>query len=104
MLQATACLKTLMNEGPGTKTKPVLTLHCLFPDDRAEQGGPGNTLRFLEALVEGRRQRAGAASNLARHGKDGIERPWRALHQALVCIISWIKDGDEDMTPGKEST
>ena len=78
-------------------------MNGLLPDHGSEQRRARNALRLLQALVERRRERAGATADLAGDSKDGIEGPWRALHEAVVGIVGGVEYWDEDVTPREEA-
>lgn len=80
-----------------------LTLNRFFPDYRTEQRGPRDALCFFQALVEGRRQRAGTTADLARDSQDGIEGPRRTLHDTLIRVVAWIEHRYENVAAREET-
>lgn len=80
-----------------------LTLYRFLPDYRSEQRRSSDTLCFFQALVEGRRQRAGTTTDLARDSQDGIEGPRRTLHDTLIRVVAWIEHRYENVATGEET-
>jgi len=88
---------------PLQKRKNDVTLNRLFPYHRAEQGRPGNALRFFQAFVKCWAEWPVPAPDFACYGKDRVERPWTSFHEAFIGIIYRIKQRDEKMATGKKA-
>ena len=78
-------------------------MYGLLPDHWPEKRRPSDALRFFEGAVEGGRQRASASADLGRHREDGVERPRRALEQALVRVVRRVEERDEDVAAREEA-
>jgi len=77
------------------KRKIDVTLSRFFSYYRAEQGRPGNALRFFQAFVKGLTEWPVPAPDFTCYGKDCVECPWTSFHQAFIGIIYRIKQRDE---------
>jgi hypothetical protein len=77
-------------------------LYCFLAHDRPKESTPSDALRLLKTTIEGDTGTPAAGANLGGDGEDSIETEWTALLEALVGIICWIEDGDEEMTSREE--
>ena len=102
-LPEAAYLRTAISTRHRTPAHFSLTLNSLLPDDGSEKGGARDALGLFEGAVECRRKRASSGADLARYGEDGVECPWGALHEPVVCVVAWVEERDKDVATGEES-
>jgi len=77
-------------------------LYSFLPHDPSKEGTPGDALRLLETTVERNTGTRPTRANLGGDGEDSIETERTALFEALVGIICWVEDGNEEMTAREE--